>query len=181
MVLSQFWPSSAVVLTDLNRNSWLNTPPDAGDLAVASGLQVTVELTVWLSDKTLVASNRGHHPLTYIHGQQQILPSLERNLTGMKAGEHRIVHVAPDQGFGRYDPVKRVTVPRVRLPADSKVGGFLRSSQGAMARVVEMDDHSAVLDLNHSLAGQSLSIEVKILRVEAVRGVFAGPALETTS
>src|SRR3712207_4447507 len=76
IMLSQFWPSSAVVLTDLNRNWWLNTPGDVDDLAVAHGLQVTVELAVWLSDKTLVASNRGHHPLTYIHGQQQILPSL---------------------------------------------------------------------------------------------------------
>ena len=180
-MLSQFWPSSAVVLTDLNRNWWMNTPRDPGDLAVTGGLQVTVELAVLLSDKTLVASNRGHHPLTYIHGQQQILPSLEQNLTGMRGGEQKVVHLVPDDGFGQYDPGKRETVPREQLPADLAVGAFVRSSHRAGARVVEVDDCTAVLDLNHRLAGQSLNIEVKILRVEAVRGVFAGPALETAS
>ena len=172
---------SAAMLTGLSSQWSLQPASAADDLAIANGLDVTLELTVRLADQTTVASNRGDRPLTYIHGQQQILPSLEQNLTGMKAGEHKIVHLAADQGFGQYDPAKRVTVPRTQLPADSRVGGFLRSSQGAMARVVEMDDHSAVLDLNHPLAGESLDIEVTILHVESVRDTISGAALETAS
>ena len=178
MVPSHLWLISAVMLTDLSGHGSLETASVADDLAIADGLQVTLELAVWLPDKTLVASNKGGDPLTYVHGQQLILPSLEQSLSGMKAGEHKTIHVAPEQAFGRYDATKRLTVPRDQLPADITVGAFVRSSDGGVARVVKLEDGAAVLDLNHPLAGQNLDIEVKILSVQSVRGVFAEPALD---
>ena len=96
----------------------------------------------------------------------------------MKAGEHKTIRVAPEQAFGRYDATKQITVPRDQLPAGITGGAFVRSSDGAVARVVKLEDGTAVLDLNHPLAGQSLDVEVKILSVQSVRGVFAEPALD---
>ena len=103
----------------------------------------------------------------------------------MRPGEHTVAHLSPEEGFGRYDASRRATVTRTQLPVDVSIGGFVRSSQGAMARVVErvveMDDHAAVLDLNHPLARQSIDIEVTIVDVESVHGTFAEPAADRTS
>ena len=135
--------------------------------AVTDGTKVTLEYTLTLPDKTVIESNVGREPVTYIHGNHQIIQGLEKNLTGMKAGDKKLITVSPEDAYGQYDEKKKVTVPKDKIPAEAKVGTRLRSPEGQEAKVVAIEGNSAVVDTNHPLAGKALVFDINILKVEA--------------
>lgn len=135
-------------------------------LPVAEGRKVTLEYTLMLSDHKVVDSTVGQEPISYVHGQQEIVPGLEKALTGMKPGETKHVSVPAQEAYGPYDPKRKVTVPKDKVPPNVKVGTRLRSKDGQEAKVVEIKGDSVVVDTNHPLAGKNLTFDVKILKVE---------------
>ncbi len=135
-------------------------------LPVADGRKVTLEYTLMLSDNKVVDSTVGQEPISYVHGQQEIVPGLEKALTGMKPGETKHISVPAQEAYGPYDPKKKVTVPKDKVPPDVKVGTRLRSRDGQEAKIVEIKGDSVVVDTNHPLAGKALTFDVKILKVE---------------
>lgn len=102
----------------------------------------------------------------FVQGQHQLLPALERVVTGMKTGEEKKVELSAEEGFGPYDANKKKTVPRVNLPASTKEGDVLQDREGKHATVTQLSDNSAVMDYNHPLAGKPLRVKIRILRVE---------------
>jgi FKBP-type peptidyl-prolyl cis-trans isomerase SlyD len=137
-------------------------------LPVADDMKVTLEYTLMLSDNQVVDSTAGQEPITYVHGQREIVPGLEKALTGMKPGETKHIAVPALEAYGPYDPKKRITVPKDKVPAGAKAGTRLRSKEGQEATVIEVKGDSVVVDTNHPLAGKNLVFDVKILKVESV-------------
>jgi FKBP-type peptidyl-prolyl cis-trans isomerase SlyD len=141
-------------------------------------MKVTLEYTLTLPDKTVADSNVGQAPFSYVHGQHQIVPGLEKALTGMKAGQKKQVTVPAEQGYGPYDDKARATVEKTRVPPNVKAGTLLRGSNGQTVTVLEVSDNSVVLDLNHPLAGKDLMFDVTVLKVE--KQSTDSPAAEKT-
>jgi FKBP-type peptidyl-prolyl cis-trans isomerase 2 len=102
----------------------------------------------------------------FVQGKHQLLPALEREVTGMKAGEEKKVELSAEEGFGPYDVKKQKTVPKSDLPAGTKEGDVLKDHAWQPATVTQLSDSSAVMDYNHPLAGKALVVNLKILRVE---------------
>lgn len=133
---------------------------------VADGLKVSMEYTLTLPDKTVVDSNVGRAPISFVQGQHQIVPGLEKAMTGMSVGQQKKVDVPAEQGYGPYDKNARMTVDKSKVPADLKVGTMLRAGNGQPVTVIEVQDKAVILDLNHPLAGKNLTFDVKVLKVE---------------
>ena len=77
----------------------------------------------------------------------------------------------PEDAYGPINPSAFREVPRDQLPPDDlKVGSKLISrnaqGQGIPVRVHEINEKTVVLDLNHPLAGKTLTFEVKILTIQ---------------
>jgi FKBP-type peptidyl-prolyl cis-trans isomerase SlyD len=138
----------------------------ASDLAVADGLKVTLEYTLSLQNQDVVDSNVGQAPFTFTQGAHEIVPGLEKSLIGMKVGEKKRVEVSASEGYGPYDKKARTTVELARLPQNLKAGDVLQGSDGRLVKVLELNEKTAVLDLNHPLAGKHLTFDVMILNVE---------------
>ena len=102
----------------------------------------------------------------FVQGKHQLLPALEREVTGMKTGEEKKVELSAEEGFGPYDVKKQKTVPKSDLPAGTKEGAVLKDHAGQPATVIQLSDSSAVMDYNHPLAGKPLVVQLKILKVE---------------
>ena len=102
----------------------------------------------------------------FVQGKHQLLPALEREVTGMKTGEEKKVELPAEEGFGPYDVKKQKTVPKSDLPAGTKEGAVVKDHAGQPATVSQLSDSSAVMDYNHPLAGKSLVVQLKILKVE---------------
>lgn len=141
---------------------------------IADGMKVTLDYTLILPDQTVLESTVGQEPISYLHGNREILPGLEKAMTGMKAGEKKRITLSPDEAYGPYDEKKKVTVSKDQVPPDSKVGTRLRSPDGREAKIVAMEGNSVVVDLNHPLAGKPLVFEVKIVKVEKDSGEKQG-------
>jgi FKBP-type peptidyl-prolyl cis-trans isomerase SlyD len=137
----------------------------AGDEVVADGKKVSFEYTL-SADKAVVDTNVGKDPVSYVHGQKQIIPGLEKAFTGMHVGESKHVDIAAKDAYGAYDDKARVTVEKSKVPADVKVGSMLASPDGRPVKVIEVKDDGVVVDLNHPLAGKDLAFDVKVVKVE---------------
>ena len=135
-------------------------------LQVGAGMKVTMEYTLSLPDKTVVDSTAGQEPFSYTQGNQEIIPGLEKALTGLKAGDKKRVMVPAVEGYGLYDEKKKVAVPKKNVPPEAKVGTKLRAANGMEAKVVEVKGDSVVVDTNHPLAGKDLTFDVNIIKVE---------------
>lgn len=110
-------------------------------------------------------------PLPYLHGHQNIVPGLEKALTGASVGETKTVVVSPEEGYGVHEEEMILQVPRDKLPADlnPQIGMTLgmETSGGhtVPVRVSEVHEDRVTLDANHELAGVTLHFEVRIASV----------------
>jgi FKBP-type peptidyl-prolyl cis-trans isomerase SlyD len=147
---------------------WVNPAAVQAEKAmqIAEGAKVTIEYTLTLPDKTVADTTVGKEPFSYIHGENQILPGLEKALIGMKAGDKKRVALTAAEAYGPYDDKRKVTVPKANVPPEAKVGMFLHSEDGHEAKVLEVNPETVVLDVNHPLAGKNLVFDVNILKVE---------------
>ncbi len=147
--------------------AWLDGQATAEKaLQISDGMKVTMEYSLTLPDKTVVDSTKGQPPFSYVHGAQQIIPGLEKALTGLKAGDKKRVSIPAADAYGLYDEKKKVTVPKKNVPPEAKPGMRLRSQDGREAKVLEIKGDSVVIDTNHPLAGKDLTFDVNILKVE---------------
>lgn len=139
-------------------------------VAVQDNMDVSMEYTL-TADGVVVDSTNGKEPFHYIHGHGQIIPGLERQLTGLHVGDSKEVVVKPEDGYGQLDPSAVIEVPKEQLPADvtPTVGMVLRGvnpdGRNFRAIVKEIKDKTVLLDLNHPLAGKTLSFKIKITGV----------------
>jgi FKBP-type peptidyl-prolyl cis-trans isomerase 2 len=147
--------------------TWLNGQASAEKaLQIADGMQVTMEYTLTLSDKTVVDTTKGHPPFSYTQGKREVIPGLEKALAGMKAGDKKRVTIAAADAYGLYDKTRIITIPKKNVPPEATVGSMLRSATGQSAKVLEIKGDSVVIDTNHPLAGKDLTFDVNILKVE---------------
>jgi FKBP-type peptidyl-prolyl cis-trans isomerase SlyD len=109
-------------------------------------------------------------PLSYLHGHGNLIPGLERELTGRKSGDRLQVKIGPAEGYGEYDQQLVQRVPRRALKdiGNVRVGMRLhaQTQEGTRAvTVTQVSGDLVTLDGNHPLAGKHLHFEVEIAAV----------------
>lgn len=144
-------------------------------VAIENGSTVQIEYTLKDDSGEVLDSSQGREPLTYVHGQRQIIAGLEQALDGLQAGDQKHVTVPPKDGYGPLDPGATVEVQRQTVPSEALVAGteLVARQPGGEAQVVrvkEVRDSSVVLDLNHPLAGKTLHFDVRVVDVAPPAG-----------
>lgn len=150
----------------------------ADDDVVADGMDVSVEYTLTLTDKTVITSNVGQEPLVYQQGHHDLPPGLEKALAGMKVGETKHVELAAADAYGAYEEEGKITVKREQVPPDVKPDMTLSGPDGRTVKVLEVNEKEVVLDLNHPLAGKDVVFDVKVVKIEKAK---AAPAPESAA
>lgn len=117
-------------------------------------------------------SSDGREPLAYLHGHDQIIPGLERQLDGLDVGARVRLHVPAAEAYGEIDAERQFEVPRSKFPADEElIPGTQVMSQGGGAPSVftikEIREDVVVLDGNHPLAGKDLTFAIEVVSVRA--------------
>lgn len=138
---------------------------------ITKGSVVNFEYTLSDDDGKVIESNKGEEPITYTHGEHQIIPGLETGLLGMKVNEERRICVQPEDGYGPVNPEGFKEVARSEIPAESlQVGAMLhaRGPEGEdfSVRIIDVKPETVVLDLNHPLAGLVLNFDVRVLSIQ---------------
>lgn len=140
-------------------------------MVVETGKRVSIEYTLSIEEEGVVDSNVGSDPLTFVQGNQQIVPALEKALEGMEVGATTEISISPQDGFGdrseeAFQEVSKSLLPEEARKVDTVVQGHDQDGGVVNARVAEVRDETVVLDLNHPLAGKTLQFSVKILDIQ---------------
>lgn len=142
-----------------------------GGMSIQDGKEVTIEYTLKV-DGQVVDTSENRAPLTYVHGQGQIIPGLSKALEGLKAGDKKSVTVSPEEGYGEVNPKAFQEVPRAKLASDiePQVGMNLEANmpdgKKQIMRITEVKDETIVVDMNHPLAGKTLDFDVEVVSVK---------------
>jgi FKBP-type peptidyl-prolyl cis-trans isomerase SlyD len=138
---------------------------------IQTGSLVAFDYT--LTDETgkVIDSSKGKEPMHYTHGKGEIIPGLEKELTGMSVGSEKKVTIKPEDGYGQVNPQAFQEIPKDKLPPEGlKVGAVLTArgpdGQGAPVRVHEIKENTVVIDFNHPLAGKTLFFDVKVTDIK---------------
>ncbi len=149
-----------------------NTNMSNTDHRVTDNMVVSIDYSLRLDDDELVDASDAGEPLSYIHGQQMIVPGLERALEGMAVGEEADVVVQPDEGYGEYDPEDTEWLPLDAFPADMQMEAGMpvelvddEANEVFEAYISEVGDDEIKVDFNHPLAGETLHFHVKVVDV----------------
>jgi FKBP-type peptidyl-prolyl cis-trans isomerase SlyD len=158
------------------------TAPAPAPPSIEHGSTVLLEYTLKDDDTgTVLDTNKGGSPISYTQGEQQIIPALERQLTGLHAGDEKKVVLKPEEAYGTVDPSAQTEVAKELLPQDALGVGkrlMARDASGEERPVTikEVKDKTVVLDLNHPLAGKTLSFDIKVLSVDPPKAAETKPA-----
>ena len=142
-------------------------------LRVATDVVVTIEYRATLTNGELVDSTERCGPVTYLHGNEQIFPELERAVDGLSAGEERNLSLSPKESYGEHRPELVRRLPRAQLPPDLELTTgkryTLRAPKGEpmVFRLIGIEGDEVVADFNNPAAGQGLDIWARVVAVRA--------------
>jgi FKBP-type peptidyl-prolyl cis-trans isomerase SlyD len=156
------------------------------DLVVKDGMNVSFDYTLKEPDGKLIETSKGKNPLTYTHGKKQMIPGLEKQLTGMKVGDEKNVRVKPEDAYGPVNKNAFQEFPRDKIPPNGlKVGAVLaaKSPEGQIVqmRVHEINEKTVVMDMNHPMAGKTLVFDVKIVDIQPAPTPPPAPAAKPST
>lgn len=131
---------------------------------------VSFEYTLKDKETGEVLDASAGQPLTFLTGVGEIIPGLESRMQGMKQGEKRVIEVPAEEAYGLPDPNLIQKAPREYFQGiDLEVGLPLQAQtpEGQIISmvVVDFDENTVTVDLNHPLAGRDLVFEIEVVNV----------------
>ena len=136
-------------------------------MQVAKNSVVAIDYTLKDDDGEVLDTSEGREPLSYLHGSGGIIPGLERELEGKKAGDETQISIDPADAYGERNEALRQEVPRDQFEEedDLEVGMQFRvdTNDGPMMiTIVNVAEDKITIDGNHPLAGMALHFDVAV-------------------
>ena len=131
---------------------------------------VTIDYTLKDDNgKVLDASEGGD--FAYLHGARNVIPGLEKALTGKSSGDELNISVPPEEGYGIRDPGMTHTLQRSMFQSDEEIEAGMQfyaegpDGQMVLVTIIAVDGDVVTVDGNHPLAGLKLNFQVKVVEV----------------
>ena len=140
-------------------------------MQVSKDKVVSIDYTLTNNQGQVIDSSQGRAPLAYLHGNNNIIPGLEKELEGKNVGDQLKVAVRPEEGYGNHDPQMVQSVPKTAFKGVDNIQPgmqFQAQGPGGQTRVVtvtKVDGDNVTVDANHPLAGQTLNFDVTVKEV----------------
>ena len=136
---------------------------------VENGMFVSVTYTGTLENGEVFDTSEGRRPLEFQTGAGQLITGFENAVMGMSLNEKKEFSLEPEDAYGVRDEKQIHVFSRSELPAnlEPKVGDTMifSSPEGGQipAKLIKMDDENLTFDLNHPLAGESLTFAIEVV------------------
>jgi len=139
-------------------------------MTVTKDSVVGIEYTLTNDKKQTLDSSTGAGPLEYLHGHNNIIPGLEKELDGKSIGDEFTATVPPADAYGERMDNLVVEVNRAQFPEDVDVAPGMQFEAGdangsRIVTVTAVNDDSVTVDANHPLAGENLNFAVKVVSI----------------
>jgi len=91
-------------------------------MSITQDQVVSIHYTLKDDAGEIIDSSPDGEPLVYLHGRGNLIPGLERELAGKRAGDKLQVTVSAADGYGEYDRALVQRVPRRTLKVSPTSG-----------------------------------------------------------
>jgi FKBP-type peptidyl-prolyl cis-trans isomerase SlyD len=142
------------------------------DQLIADGLVVIMQYTLRADDgDEVLDASEPDEPMAYLHGADNIVPGLEKALTGKTVGYKGKITVSPEEGYGEREDEEPDEIPRKAFPPDMEIEpGMTFMAEGpndehAPIWVIGVEGDKIIVDSQHPLSGKTLHFEVEILGI----------------
>jgi peptidylprolyl isomerase len=148
---------------------------------VENGMFVSVDYKGSLQNGEVFDTSQGRQPLEIQLGAGQLIKGFEKELLGMAVNEKKVFTLQPEDAYGHKDENLTQSFPRSEVPPEMKpkvgmtVGLHTPEGRQVPARIIHVDDEKLTMDLNHPLAGESLTFEIE------VKGISSTPTQTPTA
>ena len=144
------------------------------------GSHVRLLYTGTLDDGTVFGYAKKEGPMEFQTGMDMTIPGFEKEILEMSAGEKKTFTLDQYDAYGEYidDFVEKVPVENVPLRnIERGMRIWMTDDNGDKfpATILDITPEEVTFDLNHPLAGKSLTFEVEILSVEEPEGEWKRP------
>ena len=140
-------------------------------LLIGENSVVSMHYKLTNDDGKVIDSSEGREPLAYLHGAGNIVPGLEKALTGKGEGDSIQVRVEPAEGYGEVNPDGIKVIERAAFSGVETVEAGMafeaKAPDGASQHIVvtKVEGDEVTIDLNHPLAGVTLNFDIQIVGV----------------
>ncbi len=139
-------------------------------MKIKNGAYVVFAYTLSLDTGETLDITEAKQPVGFVVGSAHVLPSIEKQLLGMREGESATIFLEPEEAFGDYDPDAIREVPRDNFPKEIELKPTMpfqaEGPDGPVTFVVKSVENDTILvDMNHPLAGRRIRCEVEIHEV----------------
>ena len=102
--------------------------------------------------------------LTFDVGAGQMIAGFDAGVVGMKIWQTKTVSFGPEEGYGPVNEERIVTFPLSDIPNadDYPEGAKVYLDYGMAATITKKTNKEITLDMNHELAGKSLTFDITI-------------------
>ncbi len=138
---------------------------------VENGKFVCVAYTGTFDTGDVFDTSEGGEPMELQIGGGNVVQGFEDALLGMEMNEKKVFTLDPDAAYGHRDETHVHTFSRNEIPPDMEpevgevIGLQTPDGEQIPAQITHADDEKVVVDLNHPLAGKSLTFEVEIVGI----------------
>ena len=131
---------------------------------------VTIDYSLSDDFGRIIDSSEENEPLVYLHGNDNIIPGLERELEGKIPGETLSCSIPPTDAYGERNESLVFKVNKKDFGDNVEVAAGMQfeahGEDGTLiVTVVNVDGEEVTLDANHPLAGETLHFDVKVVDV----------------
>lgn len=135
------------------------------------GKYVKLHYTGKYEDGEVFDSSSGCQPLEIQLGSNQVIPGFEQAIEGMGVNEKKTFTLKPSEAYGERQEELEQTFNRSDFPADfaPEIGQVLilqTAEHGQFPATVKgLEGESVYLDLNHPLAGRTLTFDIEVTEI----------------
>jgi FKBP-type peptidyl-prolyl cis-trans isomerase SlyD len=142
-------------------------------MKVEAGSVVTLTYDILDEAGEIIESSDLSGPVSFLVGKGAIIKGLDKQVTGMEKGQEKSFDLPPEEAFGRPEDAPTREFARTDFPADAKLDkgerfeAGLGGGQKIVLEVVEGSGDKVTMRMMHPLAGQKISMNIKVVSVRA--------------
>ncbi|WP_116474775.1 FKBP-type peptidyl-prolyl cis-trans isomerase [Zobellella maritima] len=141
-------------------------------MQIADNTVVQFNYTLKDEDGQVLDTNTGKSPLAYLHGHNNMMEGLEKVLAGKSEGDSFTVTLPPAETYGERDEelTQRISVKHLQGAKRWEPGmaAVINTEEGQrQVTVLKVGKFMADVDLNHPLAGLTLTFDLEVVGVRA--------------
>tara|TARA_R110002072_G_scaffold301164_1_gene480190 strand:+ start:50475 stop:50960 length:486 start_codon:yes stop_codon:yes gene_type:complete len=139
-------------------------------LLIGKNAVVGINYTLTNDAGEVMDTSEGREPLVYLHGSNNLIPGLEKELEGKTQGQSFKVTIPPAEAYGESNPELVQTLPLEMFKGVENVEpGMGFTAQGPQGQqhivVTAVNGEEVTVDGNHPMAGKTLHFAVEIMSV----------------